>query len=335
MANNDYITTDCKLTISKDTAKLDEELFLYKNDKNIKLLIQIEDKKYRYKADTPANLLTKYKASYAQVKWYNNYSFLESDFDFSYNYNSSADLFILDNKIYNFVGGNDENTTYGYIHEWTIDYENKTGTVTKTLRHNIGHVNSVSYCEATNTLICGNGSSNYVLPNKIYIINNFSDYISNGNNVEYSDAIIIDVSSENWGSKINVVWGEYNNENYNIIYVITNNNKNVRKVMLNKTDGNFNGNYVVLQEWVNEDVLDVNQGTCFYKGKLYFNIGHGGINVIEYTLLDNGSILMKKFVDKFYDEIGNEDTSIYGQGIDIKNGHLVIGTTKGNRIYNI
>lgn len=211
----------------------------------------------------------------------------------------------------------------------------KPGTVTKTLRHNIGHVNSVSYCEATNTLICGNGSSNYVLPNKIYIINNFSDYISNGNNVEYSDAIIIDVSSENWGSKINVVWGEYNNENYNIIYVITNNNKNVRKVMLNKTDGNFNGNYVVLQEWVNEDVLDVNQGTCFYKGKLYFNIGHGGINVIEYTLLDNGSILMKKFVDKFYDEIGNEDTSIYGQGIDIKNGHLVIGTTKGNRIYNI
>lgn len=72
MANNDYITTDCKLTISKDTAKLDEELFLYKNDKNIKLLIQIEDKKYRYKTDTPANLLTKYKASYAQVKWYKN-----------------------------------------------------------------------------------------------------------------------------------------------------------------------------------------------------------------------------------------------------------------------
>ena len=72
MANNDYITTDCKLTISKDTAKLDEELFLYKNDKNIKLLIQIEDKKYRYKADTQANLLSKYKASYAQVKWYKN-----------------------------------------------------------------------------------------------------------------------------------------------------------------------------------------------------------------------------------------------------------------------
>ncbi len=72
MANNDYITTDCKLTISKDTAKLDEELFLYKNDKNIKLLIQIEDKKYRYKSDTPANLLSKYKASYAQVKWYKN-----------------------------------------------------------------------------------------------------------------------------------------------------------------------------------------------------------------------------------------------------------------------
>lgn len=72
MANNDFITTDCKLTISKDTAKLDEELFLYKNDKNIKLLIQIEDKKYRYKADTQANLLSKYKASYAQVKWYKN-----------------------------------------------------------------------------------------------------------------------------------------------------------------------------------------------------------------------------------------------------------------------
>lgn len=72
MANNDYITTDCKLTVSKNTAKLDEEIFLYKNDKNIKLLIEIVDNKYRYKSDDLSNLLVKYKASYAQVKWYKN-----------------------------------------------------------------------------------------------------------------------------------------------------------------------------------------------------------------------------------------------------------------------
>ena len=72
MANNDYITTDCKLTVSKNTAKLDEEIFLYKNDRNIKLLIEIVDNKYRYKSDDLSNLLSKYKASYAQVKWYKN-----------------------------------------------------------------------------------------------------------------------------------------------------------------------------------------------------------------------------------------------------------------------
>lgn len=72
MANNDYITTDCKLTVSKNTAKLDEEIFLYKNDRNIKLLIEIVDNKYRYKSDDLSNLLVKYKASYAQVKWYKN-----------------------------------------------------------------------------------------------------------------------------------------------------------------------------------------------------------------------------------------------------------------------
>lgn len=72
MANNDYITTDCKLTVSKNTAKLDEEIFLYKNDRNIKLLIEIVDNKYRYKPDDLSNLLVKYKASYAQVKWYKN-----------------------------------------------------------------------------------------------------------------------------------------------------------------------------------------------------------------------------------------------------------------------
>lgn len=72
MANNDYITTDCKLTVSKNTAKLDEEIFLYKNDRNIKLLIEIVDNKYSYKSDDLSNLLVKYKASYAQVKWYKN-----------------------------------------------------------------------------------------------------------------------------------------------------------------------------------------------------------------------------------------------------------------------
>ena len=72
MANNDYITTDCKMTVSKNTAKLDEEIFLYKNDRNIKLLIEIVDNKYRYKSDDLSNLLVKYKASYAQVKWYKN-----------------------------------------------------------------------------------------------------------------------------------------------------------------------------------------------------------------------------------------------------------------------
>lgn len=72
MANNDYITTDCKLTVSKNTVKLDEEIFLYKNDRNIKLLIEIVDNKYRYKSDDLSNLLVKYKASYAQVKWYKN-----------------------------------------------------------------------------------------------------------------------------------------------------------------------------------------------------------------------------------------------------------------------
>ena len=55
MANNDYITTDCKLTVSKNTAKLDEEIFLYKNDRNIKLLIEIVDNKYRYKSDDLSN----------------------------------------------------------------------------------------------------------------------------------------------------------------------------------------------------------------------------------------------------------------------------------------
>ena len=63
MANNDYITTDCKLTVSKNTAKLDEEIFLYKNDRNIKLLIEIVDNKYRYESDDLSNLLVKYKAS--------------------------------------------------------------------------------------------------------------------------------------------------------------------------------------------------------------------------------------------------------------------------------
>ena len=257
------------------------------------------------------------------------------EFDFSYSHNASASCFILNNKIYDFSGGNDDNTSYGYCFERIIDYSNKELSSTKPFRHNLGHINTVSYCEATDTLICGNGSDDYFLPNKIIIFNNFIKYLESHTQIEYSDALIIDVSNQEWGSKLNVIWGEDNNENYNIIYAITNDCQNIRKILLGKANEIFDGNYLVLESWVNETYLNVVQDATYYKGKIYYGLGHSGIQIIEATLLNNGKISTKQYNEKFYDTDGSEITSTYIQGIDLKDNKMVLATTSGVRIYKI
>src|SRR5699024_9616005 len=103
-------------------------------------------------------------------------------------------------------------------------------------------------------------------------------------NVSRDEAIIIDV--QEFGYKCNVVWGEANGGKGNICYVVSNDNQNIRKLLLGqgtnqlekgvflegKTGLQFNGTYEILGEWY-MDRIDVNQGTNYENGALYIGLG--------------------------------------------------------------
>jgi hypothetical protein len=202
------------------------------------------------------------------------------------------------------------------------------------MQHNLGHVNSVAYCKETDTLICGNGSSDQALAGKIYIL----PALSTKTQLLYADCVVIDMTSQSWGYKMNVVWGENNNGNFNIAYVITNDNKNVHKILLTKTSGVFDGGYIVLGSYSQEDGIDVNQGSCFYNGKLYCGIGHSQIQIMEMTLNNDGTITKFMYKDVFYDTSGTILTGItnpYTEGVCLKDGYIYVGCSDKFRVYKI
>lgn len=199
---------------------------------------------------------------------------------------------------WSFNGGADDNLTDAAWYRRVFDPETlEFATGTTGGRHSLGHVNSCSYNEVKDTFICGNGSDDYTLSGKIYLIENaFSK-----TNFLISDALIIDFST--YGTKPNAVWGDNNNGANNVIFVITNDGYDIYHVLLGedanelesgtlqKTTG-FNGTYKILQHWeygsVKEDYNNVVQGAFYFDNKLFWGFGHAtGIIPIHYVELKN------------------------------------------------
>lgn len=235
-----------------------------------------------------------------------------------------SDHTFIKGKLYVVNASNDAHTDTNNVTVYTVDHENGTAKFEKIFKHNLGHCNSIDYCAGNDCLIMGNGSGDTTLPGEIYILPNPAERDS----WRYEDCIKINVSGENWGFKTNVVWGEHNNSQYNIAYVITNNNANVRKLLLTKKDGVFTGSYILLDSWETK-VIDVNQGSVYRNGKLYMAIGHSQVWVLEYTLKPGGIIEVQEYKDIFYDENGAVLNSPFVEGITIENGYMYVGTWDG------
>lgn len=238
-----------------------------------------------------------------------------------------SDHTFIGDKLYVINASSDDHAEYASVTVYSVDVENKTSKYIGKFNHNLGHANSIDYCAGNDCLILGNGSSDSTLTGQIYILPN----VSTKQSWEYSDCIKIDLASENWGIKTNVVWGEHNNGAYNIAYVITNNNANVRKILLTQTDGVFDGGYIVLGEWSTKPI-DVNQGTVYYNGKLYIACGHAGLWMLEYDLKAGGEIAVKQHKDIFYNEAGKVLTNPFTEGITIKDNRIFLGGSNG-KIY--
>ena len=62
----------CIMTITNNTAKLDEDIYLYRLDKNVDLYFTIVNSKYKFNKSDMNNIIELTKAAYFQVRLYKN-----------------------------------------------------------------------------------------------------------------------------------------------------------------------------------------------------------------------------------------------------------------------
>lgn len=177
---------------------------------------------------------------------------------------------------------NDEHTDYANI---VVINKNDFSSI-RTISHNLGHLNTVQYNSDNDCLLTTNSSKSYSLPPKIWIYPNWKQQ-SGSNKLDFDalEKIELDFSwlyEENSESKANPCWGENIDGRNNILYLLTNDNKIIRKVVLGKGTTNmgmgtlilgkstdeYNGTYKIIDTWIQKDGLGVNGDTVFYKGRI-------------------------------------------------------------------
>ena len=221
----------------------------------------------------------------------------------------------------------------------------------KVLWHKFGHCNTVDYNAATDCLILGNGSGSYTLTGDIIVIPNFSTLIEAEAQtiftLEDADALVIHCTS-NLGTKFNLVWGDDNDKNYNIAYLISANYggstlanggdlETIRKIVLRKGEKQgaygsmvenstpYNGTFDIVETYMQKTAgySNCDQGTCYYKGELFACIGHDGAWYWRMRM-SNGKVYRKEYkqnsyCEPLYTNYGNSS------GICTKDGYLFMG----------
>lgn len=192
---------------------------------------------------------------------------------------STQGIFIIEDKLFVTMHSNDEHTTYENITMKNIsDMKN-----VRTISHNFGHLNACDYSHQKDSLIVGNGSGNYSLPLKGWIIPNFKHLMETVDTLEFYETPKVELDFTHIEeSKCNMCWGY---DSTDIIYLFTNDNSKLRKIVLGKGDDDkgtgvfvsgaseneYNGSYEILDTWVSTQT-DILGGMIFYKGYIYTGI---------------------------------------------------------------
>ena len=273
---------------------------------------------------------------------------------------SYSDHIWVENRFIGFMGSSDDlNTNAGWIDIHVFDngyVENgnrKARTARYRLNHFWGHCNTIDYNKGNDCLILGNGSGDYRLTGRIIIIPSFSSVVnvtdSNSIPLSLSDvnALVIDCSDYNLGSKFNLVWGDDNDRNYNVAYLITANLncggsnggdlETIRKIVLRKGEETgqygavvnnatpFNGSFDIVETYYQKTAgyENCDQGTCYYNGEIYAAIGHDGAWLWRMRM--SGDRIFRKdykqhsYHDYVYANYGNST------GVCIRDGYLFLG----------
>lgn len=131
-----------------------------------------------------------------------------------------SDMCVVDDELWCFVSGSDDRSDYGVVYR--MKFDPVTGDFKPSFFWcNFGHANAVNYNPITDCIIMGNGSADYALANKIYIMERVSEIkaLPNGSVVDFADyGFEIDATGYDFGAKLNVVWANFatNTYNYNL-----------------------------------------------------------------------------------------------------------------------
>ena len=235
---------------------------------------------------------------------------------------------IADNMLFHFGISDDNHVNYANAFVYECDTLNNYQ-LSKTVTHNFGHINTVSYNKNNDCLAFGNGSGNYQLACKFYVYPDFVQKYKSGETVfNIEDAIEYDCSAMLSGeTQCNCIWGDDNLQKNDLIFMITNDNAKIRIIQLGKgtnqlPNGNytsadskrFNGSFKIQKlytqnvgELETESVDFCVQDACYRNGLIYAGIGHNRFEYWKMKLDDsNDSIITEKVTKKLYGDNGNE-----------------------------
>lgn len=214
------------------------------------------------------------------------------------------------------------------------------------IHHSLGYWNSVDYNSDLDCIVAGNGTgTGQYTDNKAIIYYDISTWTTltelTTSTVKYIDIDLNGLNATgNNDFKVQACWGDNNFGENNIIYIVTNDGRNIRKLMLGKGTNNlgsgtfntvaitdFNGTYKILNEWSQTDGGGHVQDIYYYNGAIYNNskdsITESGLIIWKHELCLNGVINKRKIFIPVYDNTtGNLATVDTGEAITINNNKI-------------
>jgi hypothetical protein len=206
-------------------------------------------------------------------------------------------IFIVEGRLFACSHSNDLHTDYATIgSEYFVD-PNVTTHINMT--HNFGHMNAPTYSKLKDSLLVANGSKDYSLLPKGWIVPNFKSLLVDGGILEFNtvEKVELDFTQFTGEYKGQLCWGY---ETTDICYLMTNDNRTLRKIKLGKGSNNlgsgvflegkldteYNGSYSVINTWQSRK-QDILGGMFFYKGYVFTGV-KGEYGVRKCIPLDNG-----------------------------------------------
>ena len=245
---------------------------------------------------------------------------------------TQCDITIVKNELWVFSVSNDDNSNWTNIKRYSLDDFTLLGSI----KTNWGHCNTVDYNPYTDCLILGNGSkADAEIENKFYIFENISSK-STKDKIDINEAVTFNLDSS-YGIQLNAIWGDSNMGRYNIAHLISNDGSTqyIRKILLGMNEelenGEFredtdiyNGTFKILSTYTNPyNTSIVNQGACWYNGKIYEGYGHGDIWIAEKSLRKDGLIDTVEHLDIPFNDDGTR-FYVETQGVCIHENRIYV-----------